>query len=142
MKKIILSIAFIITLIILPLSSAYNLNYSIEKAGSGIIEMVKQCKEKGLPEPEFEEKMGCFVITIYRSIMTDKYLDSLGLNERQKKAIEYLRRKQKITSREYCELCSIAKDTANRDLNDLLNKEVIEKRGKGPQTFYVLRAIV
>ena len=31
MKKIILSIAFIIILIILPLSSAYNLNYSIEK---------------------------------------------------------------------------------------------------------------
>lgn len=103
--------------------------------------MVKQCKEKGLPEPEFEEKMGCFVITIYRSIMTDKCLDSLGLNERQKKAIEHLRRKQKITSREYCELCSIAKDTANRDLNDLLNKEVIKKRGKGPQTFYVLRTI-
>ena len=31
MKKIILSIAFIIILVILPLSSAYNLNYSIEK---------------------------------------------------------------------------------------------------------------
>jgi hypothetical protein len=27
--------------------------------------------------------------------MTDKYLDSLGLNERQKKAVEYLRKKAK-----------------------------------------------
>ncbi|MEA3421317.1 MAG: ATP-binding protein [Acidobacteriota bacterium] len=124
------------------IAECFHLSGYIEKAGSGIIEMIKRCKEKGLPEPEFEEKMGCFVTVIYRSIITDKYLDSLGLNERQRKSIEYLRKKQKITSREYCELCSIAKDTANRDLNDLLNKEVIEKRGIGPQIFYVLKAIV
>ena len=124
------------------IAECFHLSGYIEKAGSGIIEMIKRCKEKGLPEPEFEEKMGCFVTVIYRSIITDKYLDSLGLNERQRKSIEYLREKQKITSREYCELCSIAKDTANRDLNDLLNKEVIEKKGKGPQIFYVLKAIV
>ena len=38
MKKIILSIAFIIILIILPLSLAYNLNYSIEKHQDAISE--------------------------------------------------------------------------------------------------------
>ena len=124
------------------LIECFHLSGYIEKAGSGIIEMIKQCKDAGLLEPIFEEKMGCFVITVWRSILTDEYLDSLNLNERQKKAIEYLSKKQKIASREYRELCNIAKDTANRDLNDLLNKGLIEKSGKGAQTFYVLKAIV
>ena len=68
------------------IAECFHLSGYIEKTGSGIIEMIKRCEEKGLPEPEFEEKMGCFVTVIYRSIITDKYLDSLGLNERQKSA--------------------------------------------------------
>jgi len=93
------------------IAECFHLSGHIEKAGSGIIEMMKQCKEKGLPEPEFEEKMGCFVTTIWRYIITEKYLESLELNERQEIAIEYLRKKQKITSREYRGICNVAKDT-------------------------------
>ena len=40
----------------------------IEKAGSGTIEMIKQCRKENLPEPEFEEKMGSFVVIIWRDI--------------------------------------------------------------------------
>jgi len=65
----------------------------------------------------------------------------LGLNERQKKAINYIKNKGKITSREYCELFNIVKDTANRDINDLLNKNLIERRGSGPKVHYILSTV-
>jgi len=120
------------------IAECFHLSGYIEKAGSGIIEMIKQCKEKGLPEPEFEEKMGCFVITIYRSIMTDKYLDSLGLNERQKKAVKYIEKHSRITRAEYEKLCFVSERTANRELSDLVDKKVIEQKKKGPETHYIV----
>jgi len=43
--------------------SFYLTNY-IEKAGSGTLEMIKQCRNAGLAEPNFEQKMGCFVTTV------------------------------------------------------------------------------
>jgi len=38
----------------------------IEKAGSGILDMIEMCAEAGLPTPEFKLDAGCFVITLRR----------------------------------------------------------------------------
>ncbi len=46
------------------IAECFHLSGYIKKAGSGIIKIIKQCKEKGLTEPVFEEKMGCFVVTL------------------------------------------------------------------------------
>jgi len=46
-----------------------------------------------------------------------------------------------ITNKEYCKLFGVVKDTANRDLNDLLNKNLIERRGSGPRVHYVLTTV-
>lgn len=117
--------------------SFYLTNY-IEKAGSGTLEMIKQCRNAGLPEPNFEQKMGCFVTTVWRSILTNEYLKSLGLNERQKKSIKYIEKYGRITRAEYEKLNNVSERTANRELNNLINRRLIEKEGKGPETHYVL----
>lgn len=36
---------------------------------------------------------------------------------------------------------NVVKDTANRDLNDLMDKDLIEKRGIGPKIHYVSSAV-
>jgi predicted HTH transcriptional regulator len=38
----------------------------IEKAGSGILDMIEVCMEAGLPTPEFRLDAGCFIITLSR----------------------------------------------------------------------------
>jgi predicted HTH transcriptional regulator len=48
---------------------------------------------------------------------------------------------EKITSKEYRELFNVVKDTANRDLNDLLNKELIKREGSGPKICYTLTTV-
>ena len=48
---------------------------------------------------------------------------------------------EKITSKEYRELFNVVKDTANRDLNDLLNKELIKREGSGAKICYTLTTV-
>ena len=61
------------------------------------------------------------------------------LNERQKEAINYLRRIGKITNAEYREINETTKKTATRDLQTLVNKEILIKKGRtGKGVYYVL----
>ena len=60
--------------------------------------------------------------------------------ERQKRAIEYLKSKGKITNKEYQELCAVNRITAFRDLSELVEKKIVEKIGKtGRWIHYILK---
>jgi len=86
-------------------------------------------------------------------IISDKYsilviLYSVGekfekttteLNERQKKAIGYLRRNERITNKEYQEINKTTKKTATRDLQELVGLGILIKSGRtGRGVHYVL----
>ncbi len=118
--------------------SLYLTRY-IEKAGSGTIEMIKQCRENSLPEPEFEQKMGSFVTTLWRDVYTDKYLERFELNERQRRTIKYMKQHVRITSGEYQKMFNVSRQTVNRDTSKLINYGLIERKGRGKETYYVLR---
>ena len=61
------------------------------------------------------------------------------LNERQKEAINYLRRIGKITNAEYREINETTKKTATRDLQTLVNREILIKKGRtGKGVYYIL----
>ena len=112
----------------------------IQGAGSGTIEMMKQCKSQGLPEPEFVSMRGVEFRTILgRDIFTENMLAKLGLNERQMKAVDYLKVKGSITNKEYRTLSGVTDRTALRDLKLLCGKGVFQKIGKtGRKTEYTL----
>jgi len=88
-------------------------------------------------------------------IISDKYsilviLYSVGekfekttteLNERQKKAIGYLRRNERITNKEYQEINKTTKKTATRDLQELVGLGILIKSGRtGRGVHYVLNS--
>jgi ATP-dependent DNA helicase RecG len=110
----------------------------IERWGTGTNEIIKKCLDWGLPEPEFELVAGDLVVTFRKSKLTEELMNELGLNERQKRAIDHLKEHSRITTKEYCKIFKVARDTANRDLNELLKKGLIERKGSGPRTYYVL----
>ena len=65
---------------------------------------------------------------------------NLGLNERQIKAVFYVKEREKITNKEYQELNKISKPTATRELKEVEEKGVFEKIGiTGKGTFYCLK---
>ena len=62
----------------------------------------------------------------------------MDLNERQITAVKHIERYGKITRTEYERLCLVSARTANRELGVLFKKNLVEKKGKGPETYYVL----
>lgn len=118
--------------------SLYLARY-IEKAGSGTQAMIELCHQQNLPEPVFEQRGGSFVVTLSRDWLTDQLLAELGLNDRQKAAIKYVKQRGRITNTEYQAVTGGAKRTAHRDLMDLINKDLLKKTGTtGRGTSYVL----
>jgi ATP-dependent DNA helicase RecG len=112
----------------------------IQEAGSGIIEMIKQCKENGLPDPEFVVDKNNFRVIISRDVFTENVLVRLGINERQMKAVKYVKEKGKITNKEYRELTGISKPTATRELSFLVKNKIFEQKGiVGKGTCYILK---
>jgi ATP-dependent DNA helicase RecG len=112
----------------------------IERYGSGIQRIIEACKKSGLPAPVFEERFGGFLVIFRKDIYTEEYLEKLGLNERQIKAVMYVKEKEKITNGEYQELNTVSKRTATRDLNDLVERNILEQIGiTGKGTEYIIK---
>ncbi len=111
----------------------------IEKWGSGTRRMVELCIKQGLPEPEFREEMGGLSVYFYKDIFTPENLKKIGLNERQIKAVMYVKDKGKITNKVYQEISSVSNKTAYLELSDLVEKGIFTTEGKGKTIVYLLQ---
>jgi len=111
----------------------------VEKAGTGTTDMIADCREAGLPEPDFEQHGPHFVVTLWRDWLTQAVMTRLALSERQQQAIHHVKTTGKITNQELRGLTGVVIRTASRDLKDLVRKGVLLKIGKtGRSTHYVL----
>ena len=108
--------------------SLYLARY-IEKAGSGTQAMIALCGDAGLPEPDFEQRNGSFVVTLWRDWLTEDVLAWYGLNGRQERAVAYLKVNGIVTNSTYQAEFRASKRTASRDLNRLISKGILEKVG-------------
>jgi len=112
----------------------------IESWGRGTLKMIKECIDAGLPKPLYYYDMSGFFVEFRKDIFSEKYLKSLGLNDRQEKAIIFIKEKGKISNSEYQELNKVSKATATRDLSEFVEKyEILRRAGDiGAGTNYVL----
>ena len=108
----------------------------VEKAGTGTTDMISDCLAAGLPEPTFAQNGAHFVTTIWRDWLTDAVMDELGLNERQKKGVAILRSAGRLTSRQYQEGTGASRQTASRDLDELVQHGLLVRHGERKGTFY------
>ncbi len=122
------------------IANVFYLAGFIERWGSGTKRMVDLCKEQNLPEPEYKEEQGGFSVWFYKDIYTEENLMKMGLNERQIKAVMYVKEKGKITNKEYQEICKVKKRQSTDDLRKIEEKEIFERIGKtGKGTYYILK---
>lgn len=111
----------------------------IEQWGTGTNRIIDSCLNHGFPEPVFEELSGSLVVTLRKGI-TEELLKEKGLNERQIKAVSYIREKGSITNKEYLVLFDVSRITATRDLKLLEEEEIVKRIGTGRRDLkYVLK---
>lgn len=112
----------------------------VEAWGRGTNNILEACKDAGLPEPVIEENQGGISIIFLKDIYTEDYLRKLDINERQVKALLYIKEHGSITNTEYQRLNNLKKSVSTTDLFDLSEKKLIEKIGTtGRGTKYILR---
>lgn len=68
----------------------------IDAWGRGTIKIIDSCKAAELPEPEMIEQDGGFLLTIIKDILNEDHLVKLGLNERQVKALLFVKEKGEL----------------------------------------------
>jgi len=110
----------------------------IETWGRGTIKMIEECKKARLPEPKFEILNGGIAVTFFKDIFSQEKLIEKGLNERQLKAVEYVKENNKITNSIYRKLFEVSEKTAFRDLDDLVSKKILIKQGDKKGSYYTL----
>jgi len=63
----------------------------------------------------------------------------LDINERQRKAVEFVKNKGSISRSEYVTIGKVSSKTAYFELKELVKKGVFVQKGKGPSTYYGFR---
>ncbi|MCK5477122.1 MAG: putative DNA binding domain-containing protein [Candidatus Aenigmarchaeota archaeon] len=114
----------------------------MDERGSGILRMEKSMKKWGLVNPCYAEKDGYFIITFKGPGRAEKPLEEdilKGLNNRQRESIEYIRKEGSITNKTFREIFSVTDRTALRDLDNLVDKNILKRLGKRRAARYELR---
>ncbi len=91
--------------------------------------MIRESLAHGLPEPDFAQREGEFTITVWRDWMTAEVLVGYNLNDRKRKAIQFLKAQGTITNSQYQAEFAVAKRTASLDLAELVSAGFLEKKG-------------
>lgn len=116
----------------------------IEEWGRGTNRVIEEMKQHGLSEPEFRNLTGGFEVTLigpgksFEEQIDKEKLHILDINERQRKAIEYIKQNRFITGSIYQKISHLGKVYSVKELNDMVSKGIIKKVGKGKLTKYAL----
>lgn len=114
----------------------------IEELGLGIDRMIEDMARAGHPLPEFKATPYSFTVTL-RNVRQRRAAPApweRSMNERQLKALNYVREQGSITNREYQTLCSsVSSETLRLDLKDLVERGILLRIGAKKGTYYILK---
>jgi len=108
----------------------------IEQWGSGLHRIIKECTQQGLQEPRFEELNNQFRVTLY-----SKKISKIVLESWQKDLINYLKKKEKISTKQAAHLWKVTERTARTRLIKLIDAGIVKKIStslKDPYGTYIL----
>ncbi|MEE4352988.1 MAG: ATP-binding protein [Desulfatiglans sp.] len=113
-----------------------------EKVGTGTTDMIADCRDAGLPEPDFEQRGPHFVVTLWRDWLTDEVMSKLDLNDRQVRGVAHAKSKGRISTGEYRDMVKVSESTALRELRQLTKLGILEKVGDtGRAAHYIVAKV-
>ena len=118
----------------------------IKDIGEGVDRMYHEMGAAGLPPPEWIEEPAAVRLILrngieQRRLATPEEMRTrtmAELNDRQRRALGYVRERGSISNREYRRAFGVSNKTAYQDLKALVELEMLQKVGHGKQTRYVL----
>ena len=113
----------------------------IEELGLGIDRMIEEMTQAGHPAPQFKATPYSFTVTLSNvQVRRATPAWEKTMNERQARALAYVREHSQITNREYQQICpDVTPETLRLDLVDLVNRGVIIRIGTKKGTYYIMK---
>ena len=113
----------------------------IEELGLGIDMMIEEMVQAGHAPPEFKVTPHSFTVSLSnRRERAALPTWTRSMNERQTRALSYVRENGSITNREYRQLCvDVSGETLRLDLADLVERGALLKIGSKKGTYYILK---
>jgi ATP-dependent DNA helicase RecG len=119
------------------IANAFFRSGYVEAWGRGISKIEEQCVIAGLPMPTFTNEGSDFWVIFKKDIYNADSLREMGLNERQIRAMLYVKEEGRITNAEYQKINKISKRTATNDLMELSDVfSVLKKHGTSGSNVY------
>jgi ATP-dependent DNA helicase RecG len=113
----------------------------IEELGLGIDRMIEEMVQAGHHPPKFRAMPYSFTVTLTNArerAAVPRW--ARNMNERQARALTYVREKGSITNREYQRVCpEVSTETLRLDLVDLVERGLLLKIGSKKGTYYILK---
>ncbi len=110
----------------------------VEGLGTGVPRMKNYMRKAGLKDPDFIFTESFFRIIFYNKKGKKKPIKSEeDLNERQKEAIEYLKRNKTLKSQTYEEINKVSHATAVNDINEMIEFGYLTKIGAYRGVYYI-----
>jgi ATP-dependent DNA helicase RecG len=113
----------------------------IEELGLGIDRMIEEMTQAGHHPPHFKATPYSFTVTL-SNIKERRAAPAWEkvMNERQARALAYLRERGQITNRDYQQLCpDVTAETLRLDLADLVDRGIVMRIGAKKGTYYILK---
>ena len=113
----------------------------IEELGLGIDRMIEEMVQAGHSPPDFKDTPYSFTVSLSNARQRRAVPRwTRSMNERQARALTYVRDNGSITNREFQRLCpSVSSETLRLDLVDLVERGSLLKIGSKKGTYYILK---
>ncbi|MCA9971834.1 MAG: putative DNA binding domain-containing protein [Anaerolineales bacterium] len=113
----------------------------IEELGLGIDQMIEDMVQAGHDPPQFQATPHSFTVVLSAKRTRPAAPGwTRNMNERQTRALAYIREHGSITNGEYKQLCpNVTAETLRRDLVDLVERGFVLKIGSKKGTNYILK---
>lgn len=108
----------------------------IEKWGTGIPRIFRECREYGLPEPELIDFDGDFRVNIYRKNSEQQHRVTEKVTEKEEKVLALLLDNPEITMMQLAEKLEISRKTVAIRLKSLKEKGVILRIGSDRKGYW------
>ena len=127
------------------IASAFAYMKIIEKWGSGIPRILRECSEYGLPEPKFIDFDGDFRVNMYRQLPEKAWSHTNDINDtndtndiNDTKILNLIRENPSITQTELKEKLQVSIVTVKRLMADLQKRGLIERQGSSRKEKWII----
>ena len=120
------------------IAEAFQYMKIIEGWGTGLPRLYKQCRERGLPEPKFEEVGDGIKVTIYRKLGSEQMngatqinraSDGKKISDIEIRIVDAMKENSKITQSQLASLLSIDINSVKYYVRNLSKEKIVEHKG-------------